>query len=306
MQLIPRESSENEGTEPTDIVVMGDFARDKIVFRGRVQESLGGAVYYGAVALRRMGLRVAVLTRLAQQDFRLLDELRREGISVHAQLAPETSGIENTYTTDDMDHRTCRLIGFSGPFRIEEVPSISARAFLVAPIMAGVVDIPLIKRLSGIGPVALDAQGFVRIHEGEDMRIVDWPEKKKGLVLVRILKVDDVEAEVLTGEKDEIAIKKLSSFGPSEVVLTRARGVMVYADGQIHSAPFVPRKMLGRTGRGDTCLATYLGKRLTSSPEEACLFAAAATSLKMERPGPLQASIQEIQRLADSIASSGS
>jgi len=307
MQQASKELIKDECVEHVDIAVVGDFAKDKIIFRGRTEESLGGAVYYGATALKRMGLRTAVITRLAKQDFHLLDELRREGALVYAQPAPETSGIENTYTTEDMDHRTCRLIGFAGPFRIEDIPRISARTFLVGPIMTGVVDIPLMEKLAAIGSVALDAQAFVRVHEGNDMELVDWPEKRSGLAMVKVLKVDDAEAEVLTGEKDELtALKKLSSYGPSEIVLTRAKGVRVHTAGLSYEAPFVPRKILGRTGRGDTCLATYLGKRLTSSPEEACLFAAAATSLKMERPGPLQASIQEIQRLADSIASSGS
>lgn len=302
MQQISKESIEDRCAEHVDVAVVGDFAKDKIVFRGRVEESSGGAVYYGAIALKRMGLRTAVFTRLAKEDFHLLDELRREGVLVYAQPASETSGIENTYATDDMDHRTCRLIGFAGPFRTEDIPRISARTFLVGPIMAGVVDIPLVKELAAMGPVALDAQGFVRIHKGNDIELVNWPEKKKGLAMVKVLKVDDTEAEILTGEKDELtALKKLSSYGPSEIVLTRAKGVRVYAGGRLYEAPFIPRKVLGRTGRGDTCLATYTGKRLTALPSEACQFAAAATSLKLEKPGPLRASIEEVQRLTDVI-----
>jgi len=303
MQQVSKELIRDECVEHVDIAVVGDFARDKIVFRGRVQESSGGAVYYGAIALRRVGLRTAVITRLAKQDFHLLDELRREGALVYAQPAPETSGIENTYTSDDMDHRVCRLIGFAGPFRIEDIPRISARTFLVGPIMAGVVDIALMKKLAAIGPVALDAQAFVRVHEGNDMELVDWPEKRSGLAMVKVLKVDDTEAEVLTAEKDELtALKKLSSYGPSEIVLTRAKGVRVYAAGLSYEAPFVPKQILGRTGRGDTCLATYVGKRLTASPGEACRFAAAATSLKLEKPGPLRASVEEVEKLAVSLS----
>jgi len=290
-----------------DIAVVGDFARDRLVFCGQVEYSSGGAVYYGALALQRMGVRTAVITRLAKQDSHLLEELRREGIVVYAQTAPQTSGLENIYTTENMDRRVCHPLGFAGPFRLDEIPEISARVFLVGPIMAGIVDVPLLRKLSDIGSVALDAQGFTRIRKGNDVALTDWSQKEEGLALVKVFKVDDTEAEALTGETDRLkAIKKLSRYGPSEIMLTSADGVTVYANGDLYEAPFVPRRIVGRTGRGDTCLATYLGRRLTSSVEDACWFAAAATSLKMERPGPLQASVQEVQKLADSLRRSGS
>jgi len=286
-----------------EIAVVGDFARDKLVFRGQVEYSSGGAVYYGALALQRMGVCTAVITRLAKEDFHLLEELRREGIVVYTQTAPQTSGLENVYTTENMDRRVCHLLGSAGPFSIDEIPKISARVFLVGPIMAGIVGIPLLKRLSTLGSVALDAQGFVRICKGNDMLLTDWPQKEEGLAFVKVFKVDDTEAKVLTGETDRFrAIRRLSGYGLAEIMLTRADGVTVHADGNLYEAPFVPRKMVGRTGRGDTCLATYLGRRLTSSPEEACRFAAAATSLKLEKSGPLQASVEEIQKLADRLA----
>lgn len=288
-----------------DIAVVGDFAKDKIVFRGQTESSSGGSVYYGALALQRIGVRTAVITRLAEEDFDLLQELRREGIAVYAQPAPQTSGIENIYTTDNMDRRICHPIGFAGPIRIEEIPKISARTFLVGPIMAGIVDISLIKVLSTMGSVALDAQGFVRVRRDNDLVLADWSEKETGLTHVKTLKVDDAEAEVLTGETDRAkALQILSTYGPSEIMLTYAEGVTLHADSRLFEARFMPRRTLGRTGRGDTCFATYLGRRLTTSPEKACAFAAAATSLKMERPGPLQASVEEVEKLADLCACS--
>jgi len=285
-----------------DIVVIGDFARDQLVYHGRRETSSGGSVYYGAIALRRIGLRTAVITRLASNDFHHLEDLRREGIIVYAQPATQTSGIENVYTTENMDRRICHLLGFAGQFDPKRIPRLSAHVFLVGPIMAGIVNIDLLREFSNMGNVALDAQGFVRVQKGDDFLLTDWPEKEKGLRLVKVLKVDDVESELLTGEKDRFkSIKRLASYGPSEIMLTHANGVMVYAEGNFYEAPFRPRKIVGRTGRGDTCFATYLGKRLTSSPQEACRFAAAATSLKLENPGPLSVSLEEVQRLAGTL-----
>ena len=283
---------------PVDIAIIGHFARDKLVFRGQEEISPGGSVYYGAIALRRIGARVAVITRLREADAPMLDELRAESIRVYAQPSEQTSGIENVYFTDDMDRRICKPLGFAGPFRLEELPDIEARLFFVGPIMAGEVDLPLIRELAKRGPVALDAQGFVRVREGDDLVFRDWPDKEEGLAHVDFLKVDSAEAEVLTKKADiREAVRELAAHGPKEIVLTHAAGVLVYAEGRFHEAPFQPRAIKGRTGRGDTCFATYLGKRLSSPPQEACRFSAALTSLKLERPGPFRGSVEDVERL---------
>jgi len=73
--------------------------------------------------------------------------------------------------------------------------------------------------------------------------------------------------------------------------------VLVYAGEQAYEVAFTPRSMDGRTGRGDTCFATYVGKRLSASLEEACRFAAAVTTLKMERPGPFRGTLAEVETM---------
>lgn len=277
-----------------DVTIIGHFAKDRLVFREGdtvVEErtSPGGAVYYGGIALRRLGYTVAVVTRLREEDFPLLDELRAEGVHVFATPAEATSGIENVYQTADLDRRACRPLGFAGPFRPEEIPDVETRRFLVGPIMAGEVDLPLVKWLAGKAPLALDAQGFVRVREDGRLVFRDWPEKREGLACVDVLKVDSAEAEVLTGEADPSrAVRALAEYGPREVVLTLPHGVWVHAEGRDYEAPFTPRRVRGRTGRGDTCFAAYLGKRLEASPEEACRFAAKVTSRKLEEPGPFR------------------
>jgi len=281
-----------------DILFIGHFAVDKIIYKGKEETSSGGSVYYGAIAARRLGLKVAVLTRLHPDDFPRLEELKAEGILVYAHPAPQSSGIENVYYTEDMERRKCRPLGFAGPFSLEELPDINARIYLIGPIMAGEVDMPFLKAIAERGPVALDVQGFVRVREGDGLVFRDWPEKYQGLPLVRFLKADAAEAEVLTGLKDvRRAAYQLAEWGADEVVITHPGGVLVYAEGSYHEAPFKPRSMEGRTGRGDTCFATYVAKRLSSPPEEATRFAAVLTSLKMEKPGPFRGSLEDVERL---------
>ncbi len=284
-----------------DILMLGHFAKDRLVVDGVGETASGGAVYYGSLALRRLGLDVAVVTRLHPDDFPLLDELKAAGVHVFATPAPATSGIENIYRSEDMERRICKLQAFAGPFRLEEVPAdVEARAYLITPIIAGEVDLPLLKAIAARGPVGLDVQGFVRVPQGDELRFQPWPEMVEGLAHVTYLKVDRAEAELLTGETEpEAAAHKLAAYGPPqmEIVLTQSSGLTVYAGGHLHHAPFTPRSLAGRTGRGDTCFATYVGQRLSSPPEEATRFAAAVTTLKQEQPGPWRGTIEDVQTL---------
>lgn len=270
-----------------DVLFIGHFAKDRNIYLGREEIASGGSVYYGALALARLGWRVAVMTRLHPNDFPRLDALKQAGIQVFAQAAPATSGIENTYTTADMDRRTCKPLAFAGPFRIADIPAISAHVWLVGPILAGEVDLDFLKALHGRGTLALDIQGFVRVPQGNDLVFNDWEQKEEGLKLVDVLKVDRAEAEALTGLDDaRAAMARLAAWGPKEVLLTQSSGVTVLTGGRFYEAPFTPRQLLGRTGRGDTCFSSYLARRLTTDAGEACRFAAAVTSRKLETPGP--------------------
>jgi sugar/nucleoside kinase (ribokinase family) len=280
-----------------DILMLGHFARDQVIVDGHVDVCSGGAVYYGSITLRRMGLRVAVVTRLMASDFSYLDELKQEGVQVFAVPASETSGIANYYNSADMERRVCKLLGFAGPIRAADLPDVEARVYAIVPIIAGEVDLGLLTALAKRGPVALDVQGFVRVRDGDDLVFRPWPQIGEGLAKVTFLKVDRAEAELLTGEADLVrAARRLAEYGTREIVLTQSAGITVWVDGKVYEAPFTPRSLAGRTGRGDTCFSSYLGRRLTASPEEACRFSAAVTTLKQEKAGPWRGSVAEIEK----------
>ena len=117
------------------------------------------------------------------------------------------------------------------------------------------------------------------------------------LAYLDVLKTDAVEAQLITGEADkEKAASMLSSYGPTEIVLTHKDGVFVYADKTYYEAKFTPKEMIGRSGRGDTCIGAYVTKRLSVPPGEACIWAAAVTSLKMEAEGPFRRDISEVEK----------
>jgi sugar/nucleoside kinase (ribokinase family) len=285
-------------TTDVDILMVGHMAKDLLLVDGQGGFASGGAVYYGSIALRHLGKDVAVVTRLHADDFGLLEELRQEGVQVYAAPAPATSGIENRYNSADMERRICKPLAFAGPIQEGDLPDVSARVTMAAGIMAGEVGLPLLQSLARRGPVGLDVQGFVRVPEGEDLVFRPWADMAEGLACVTYLKVDRAEAELLTGRTDLVeAARQLASYGPREIVLTQSAGVTVYADGQIHQAPFTPRRLDGRTGRGDTCFCSYVGMRLSAPPEVATRVAAAVTTLKQERPGPWRGTMTDVEGL---------
>lgn len=284
-----------------DVLMVGHFAKDELIVDGKGETASGGGVYYGSIVLQRMGLKTTIATRLHLDDFQRLDELRDAGVMVFATAAAQTSGIANYYQSNDMERRICKLIGFAGTMRLSEIPDLPAKVIMIVGIIAGEVDIPTLKALAGRAPVALDVQCFLRVPEGDDLVFKQWPEMENALKHVTFLKVDRAEAEHLTGETGEAGLHaaaiKLSSYGPKEVLLTQSSGVLVYAEGKFYQAPFTPRSLAGRTGRGDTCFAAYIGKRLSAGPEEATRWAAAVTTLKQEKPGPWFGSLQEAEAL---------
>ena len=73
----------------------------------------------------------------------------------------------------------------------------------------------------------------------------------------------------------------------------------MYAENQVFAEPFKLNKIVGRSGRGDTCGASYVYMRLNLGPSDSTKWAAAATSLKMEKDTPLKRTKQEIKSRFD-------
>ena len=146
------------------------------------------------------------------------------------------------------------------------------------------------------GDVGLDVQGMMRFRNDDGtLELRDWPEKRLYLPLIRYLKTDAAEAEILTGTDDrEKAAFTLCEWGAKEVLITHNTEAIVCDGMQIFRAPLRPRNLTGRTGRGDTTFAGYLCERLHQDIPTALTFAAALVSLKMETPGPFKGARQDV------------
>ena len=181
---------------------------------------------------------------------------------------------------------------------MEQIPDIKARLIILSPLFAGEVDLPFLQAMAQRAPVAMDIQGFVRVIVGDDLLFQPWADMAEGLKSITYLKVDRAEAEYLTGlDNPRKAAVALSRMGPKEIVLTQSSGVMAYAGRKFYQAPFNPRSLSGRTGRGDTCFCSYLAKRLDHDPQTAVDWAGVITSLKQETPGPWKGTAAEVEAI---------
>jgi sugar/nucleoside kinase (ribokinase family) len=282
-----------------DIAYVGHYTKDTIVYPHLTRTVDGGAFNYGANVAVRMGLRVAVVTRLAREDWHVVSELERLGVTVFARATPASTLLRLIYPTANLDERTIELISSAGPFAVEEVAEVQAKAFAIGASVRGEVPTEVVEALAATGAiVALDVQGFIRVVRDGTLAFDGWPGKESVLKHVTVLKTDAVEARLITGESDRyVAARRLAAFGPREVLLTHGGGVLVYHDGAFHEAPFVVQEVRGRSGRGDTCTSAYLSRRLTAPPADAVRWAAAVTSLKLEAEGPFRREMAEVQAL---------
>jgi len=282
-----------------DVVYIGNYTKDTILSPAGTKIVDGGAVNYAAHAAARLGKKVAVVTHLAKEDQHVVDKFIRAGIDCHATYTPTSTLLKLVYPTLDPDIRTLSVTSVAGSIPASDVQNLDARAAVIGSSLRGEVGWDVIRTLKERRMlVAADMQGFVRVLRGVELKYEPWYEMESTLALVDIVKSDAVEAEFLTGETDIYkAAEFYTKMGPREIVLTHKDGLLIYADRKFYEMSFYPARLEGRSGRGDTCLGTYVAMRLSMSPRQAGVWATAVTSLKMEEHGPFHRSMSEVRAL---------
>jgi len=280
-----------------DVLYIGNYTKDTIISPSGTKYVDGGAVNYAAHAAAQLGIKVAVVTRLAKEDSRVVARFTQSGIDCFATYTPQSTLMKLEYPTTNPDIRHLSVAGVAGSITAEDVENINTKAAVIGSSLRGEVGTDVIGMLKQKNVfVAVDMQGFVRVLRGMELKYEPWDEMQTVLAQVDVVKSDAVEAEFLTGETDIFkAAKCYADMGPREIVLTHKDGLLIYADGKFHEMNFYPARMDGRSGRGDTCVGTYMAKRLSLAPREAGIWAAAVTSLKMENLGPFNRSVGEVE-----------
>ncbi len=281
-----------------DTMIIGQITLDhNIDYDGREEFINGGAVTFSGYAAAAIGHSVAVVPK---GDVKVIDPFRVFAESkvekVFAVESDTYTEMQNTYFTADRERR--RSLNTKGiePYKPSDLPDAEARIYHLGGLVAGDFPKVFVEACAARGDVGLDVQGMMRFRNDDGtLELHDWPEKREILPMIRYLKTDAAESEMLTGTDDrEKAAYQLCKWGAKEVLITHNSEAIVCDGSQIFRAPLRPRNLTGRTGRGDTTFAGYLCERLHHDIPTALEFAAALVSLKMETPGPFKGTRQDV------------
>ena len=245
-----------------DICCIGHITLDKIVTPKQTTYMPGGTSYYFSHGIKHLKDKdnYKLVTALAPSEYKAVEEMRSAGIQVEVLPSRKTVYFENVYG-ENQDNRTQRVLAKADPFTVEELKNEEARIL-------------------------------------EKVFPVDWKDKREALKYIDILKVNEHEAEVLTGYKDaKQAALQLAEWGVKEVLLTLGSlGSLIYAEGVFHQIPaYPPKEVVDATGCGDTYAMGYLYMRNKgASYEEAGCFAAAMSTIKLEKSGPFSGTEEQV------------
>lgn len=292
-----------------DACVIGHVVRDENVISGVARPPApGGAAYYSSIVYARLGLRTAVVTKVAPADEELLlTELRELGVEVFNLGTPRSTVFRNIHSPEQGNLRVQRVGDLAAPLGATEIPAIRSRIWQLGPLTNRDFGPELTARcLSAGGLVGMDAQGLIRaIHDGEVHR--SRPARGKAYVEgLDALKADEDEILIFTGH-DRIpdAAESVRRAGVRAVLVTRAdRGSTIFAEeGRVEIAAVPPRCDVDATGCGDTYLAAWLARRLETSDLAECgVFASTVASLKIEDFGAFRGTPADVAARRNAIA----
>ncbi|MCM2254433.1 MAG: PfkB family carbohydrate kinase [Vicinamibacteria bacterium] len=240
------------------------------------RDVLGGAVSYAALAARKLGWEVAVLTS-AGPDFDPAREL--PGVDVRLQPAPRTTRFVNTYPGGERHQRMPARAADLDPGR---VPDAWRRpdALLLAPV-AGELG-PGFAHAFEAAAVGAIAQGYLRATDDDgQVHPVRWRDPAADLAGVHLLSLSEQDLGAGGGAPSD-----LLRYVPL-VALTRGwQGAVLLSRGGEQPVASLPRPEVDPTGAGDVFAATLLLRyHETGDPLAAVAFACCAASCAVEGVG---------------------
>ena len=280
-----------------DICCIGHITLDKVVTTKGEKHMAGGTSFYFSNALQNMDVHYCLITALGESEMHFIKDMRANGIAINVLPSTYTVYFENIYS-HNLNHRTQRVLQTADSFTVEQLKDTDAAIFHLGPLLANDMPLELIKVLAKRGRVSLDAQGYLREVNNQNVCAVDWADKKEALQYIEILKAGENEMEMLTGCKDVCrGAKMLSEWGVKEVVITLgSQGSVIYANNIFYNIPaYIPTAEIDATGCGDTYMAGYLYQRIKgASLQAAGEFGAGMASLKIESSGPFTGTKEQV------------
>lgn len=268
------------------VAIVGSLSRD-IVGDGAPRP--GGAVYYGARALARIGAGARVITRCGAGDASLLPPLEAFGLPVAFRAGTQTAAFSFHY---EGDRRVMRVDQIGDPWTTADVAEWveealgNARWIHVGALLRTDFDAQTLAALAQGGRhVLVDAQGLVRLARVGPLQ--RDAEVDPGIFAsLAVLKLSEDEARILAGGVEP---DRLRTLGVAEVVVTRASAgaFVVTASAAEQIAPIPVGGVIDPTGAGDSFSAAYVHARAGGAePVEAARAAnALAAALVAQESG---------------------
>jgi sugar/nucleoside kinase (ribokinase family) len=282
-----------------DITFIGHMCYDEVIpFGGTPIVAPGSAVLCGAMVAARVGKNVAAVVKMSPDEEEILQPMKDVGVDTYLIPSDVTTYSRVLHESENVDERKINLVRTAGLISIEDVPELDSRFVHLAGISDSEFDMDLMKGLKNRGySLSTDMQSFVRqitpvTHE---INFGDVKDKKEIIGLMDKVKLDIIEAKVLTGTDDlGAAAIIVEQWGCPEIMITHSQGVLARVNGVSYYEKFSNNSVVGRTGRGDTTFAAYLSWRLEHDAAESLKFAAALVSIKMETYGPFQGTLEDV------------
>lgn len=260
------------------ITVIGNPTFDIIRTPHQTDTSIGGGLTYCSLTLLSLG---ASVQSVGIGDSSIMDFLGSKGADLSHFVSGKTCRFENTYTDQGRQQKAqpgTRLCEAQIP-ACAEADSV----ILYSPVLDELSDLSLTRREASFA--AVDLQGLLRIlQEDGTVKLARTLEAVRALKTCDVLKVDDVEAEALTGVSDPVqSCQALAQETDAILFLTRAsRGALLSSKGRRwHFAP-LPVQEVDATGAGDVALSSFTfhyGR--CKDPVDAARFATCAASLSV-------------------------
>ncbi len=288
-----------------DIVFIGHLGTGTVVpFEGSPFVELSSPVIFASTAASCVGKGIAVVTKAPEREEHLLAPMKAAGIDLFVRSG-EAYQYRVVFPTANVDQRQVFRVKIGEPFVMSDIPDFKPCLVHFCGMGARELQLDLMRALKARGfRLSVDMQSFMFRADDRTgaVSIEDVPEKKKILAMADFVKLDTVEAQVLTGTDvldDQAGI--LEDWGGRETIITCAEGVLARNKGKTAFVRFTNRTTRGRMGRGDTVMGSYIARRLDHSVEDSLRFAAALTSIKLESIGPFTGSMEDVVvRMKDS------
>jgi len=130
-----------------DVLFIGNYTKDTIISPAGMKHVDGGAVNYAAHAAGRLGLSVAVVTRLAKEDDRVVERLVQTGIDCYPTYTAQSMLMTLEYPTSDPDIRMPSVTATAGSITAGEVETLNAKAAVIGSSLRGEVGLDVIEKL---------------------------------------------------------------------------------------------------------------------------------------------------------------